>query len=143
MKMESKRRTYEVECISPQGTHQAATLTLITIQAHVNYKLELTGTGLGTVACEGDDAFDCLCKVRKQVEPLGWLILCNGSRRNAWPSGMCRDMGEGLKLYVLRRKPLSSTDLVDTFGAAPTKEVTSLSEQVSLASAFFGRPVHY
>ncbi|RKE17927.1 hypothetical protein [Streptomyces sp. TLI_171] len=45
--------------------------------------------------------FDALSRLRPQIEPLGFQLLCNGARIDAYPSGMSRDMGGGRTLYVL------------------------------------------
>jgi hypothetical protein len=73
----------------------------------------------------GYDAFEALTKVRQQIEPDGWRVGLAGALPNVWPSGMARDMGSGLKAYVLvsgvRPKP---EDLVDVFSAvSPAKAV--------------------
>ena len=87
------------------------------------------------------DFFACLCEFRREIEPRGWRVACNGARRDAWPSGMARDMGSGLKVYRLRRKPLGPADLLETFGPAPADECVALTEQVEFASKFFNYAV--
>ncbi|CAN3985909.1 hypothetical protein [Kitasatospora purpeofusca] len=53
-------------------------------------------------SAEGDDIFDALSHIRLQIEPLGYQLLCNGARIDAYPSGMSRDMSGGTVLYVLK-----------------------------------------
>jgi len=48
------------------------------------------------------DLFECLIVLRNQIEPLGMRACCNGARRDAWASGMQRDMGRGASVYLLR-----------------------------------------
>lgn len=92
----------------------------------------------GTLRFQEADFFECLRRFRERVEPSGWRVLVNGARRDAWPSGMARDMGAGLKLYILRGKPLGSDDLVETFGPADGADVTDYDTQARHAEAFFG-----
>lgn len=49
----------------------------------------------------GNDYFDSFCKIRRKLEGRGWRPLCEGARRDVYPSGMCRDMGSGLVAYVM------------------------------------------
>ena len=49
----------------------------------------------------GRDLFDALQQLRLQLEPLGWIPLCNGARTDCYPSGMARDMAGGNKVYEL------------------------------------------
>jgi hypothetical protein len=84
------------------------------------------------------DYFDCLCDFRREIESIGWRVLCNGARRNAWPSGMARDMGQGLKLYLLRERPVRGSDLVETFGPADPSDVATVEQQKGFVADFFG-----
>lgn len=54
-------------------------------------------------------------------------MCCNGARRNAWASGMQRDMGRGRVVYLLddSRRPPS----VPTLGLAPAEQVVTVQEQ--------------
>lgn len=59
-----------------------------------NYDFTVTADGpWGHVTGRADDCFEALTRVREQIEPQGWLLGVNGSRRDTWPSGMCRDTG--------------------------------------------------
>ncbi|MFC5888119.1 hypothetical protein ACFQ0M_00315 [Kitasatospora aburaviensis] len=53
-------------------------------------------------SADGDDIFDALSHIRLQIEPLGYQLLCNGARIDAYPSGLSRDMSGGTVLYVLK-----------------------------------------
>ncbi len=46
----------------------------------------------GAWSADGDDIFEAMSRIRLQIEPLGYQLLCNGARTNAFPSGMSRDM---------------------------------------------------
>jgi hypothetical protein len=51
---------------------------------------------------EDSDFFEAFCRVREALEPLGLKPLCYGASRNVFPSGLGRDMGDGLQAYKLR-----------------------------------------
>jgi hypothetical protein len=72
------------------------------------------------------DAFDALAAVRRQLEPDGWRVAVAGARIDAWPSGMQRDMGEGLLVHLhLDGAPRSAR----TFDPAPAEQVASVDDQ--------------
>lgn len=90
-----------------------------------------------SLQADGPDLFAALQQLRKTLEPLGWVPLCNGARVDCYPSGMARDMGGGMDVYVLsarrflRRRP----PLVGTFDPAPKETVGSVDDQ----DAYFRR----
>ena len=90
--------------------------------------LEYQDTNLTAV---GDDYFEAMCRIRQQLEPVGWLPVCYGASRHVYPSGMARNMGcRGLKAYKLRIGcPASTKDLVAIFDAGPDVEPTTVTEQ--------------
>lgn len=93
------------------------------------WQVELSGpfeTAVGT----GPDAFAALEAARLPVEQAGWRVGITGARLDAWPSGMARDMGSGLQVYVLKpgQRP-TKDDLVDTFSPADLSLVGTLAEQ--------------
>jgi nitronate monooxygenase len=51
----------------------------------------------------GVDVSDALLALRRQVEPEGIQLCCNGARRDVHGSGMMRDWSGGEAAYVLRR----------------------------------------
>jgi hypothetical protein len=103
-------------------------------RGHNQYTLALhRPDGLEWTSPECFDVFDCLAEVRKQVEPLGILVCCNGSRRVAWPSAMSRDMGGGFQVYLLDSNPGWP---VHTFDPAPVADVVPWFEQVEWHAAY-------
>ena len=66
-----------------------------------DYLLELEIPPIGVRRIVDRDYFECLLHLRDEIEPLGYRLLVQGARRNAWPSGMLRDMGGGRKAYLL------------------------------------------
>ncbi|CAG9183874.1 hypothetical protein CURE108131_19150 [Cupriavidus respiraculi] len=87
-----------------------------------------TQTGVGddcALTCElngrrltatGPDYFEALCSLRLELEKDGLIPVCYGASLKAFPSGMARDMGEGLKVYRLSLgKQSAMSDLVGIF----------------------------
>lgn len=100
---------------------------LILISVAPPWKIEV-GKGLLKKDFRGDDLFDCLQKLRGKYEKKKWLFLCNGARKNAFPSRMSMQMSGGTKLYLLELgKP--ATMLVDIFEEISKEESCFVSEQ--------------
>jgi hypothetical protein len=80
--------------------------------------------------------FEALLAYRRVLEKNGYLVLCNGARKDAYPSRMALQAG-GRKVYVFRAgKPSLSVDLVETLGAASLEQVSSIAEQRSAYEAW-------
>ena len=80
---------------------------------------------------EASDVFECLMVLRQQLEPEGVRLCCHGSRLDAWASGLQRDMGSGLSIYLLGavaegERPPS----VPTLDFAPPELVVSRDDQM-------------
>jgi len=111
------------------GSSASWSLTLTKPAPHL-VSLTLTSVGGQTWEGIGGDVFDALMSLRSKVEPDRVQLCCNGARRNAWSSGMQRDMGEGYGTYILpdqrsRERPPE----VPTLDAAPPSEVVTVAEQ--------------
>lgn len=105
---------------------------------NLRYRLTLRGGGEDTWTADEWEVFEGLFSLRRQVEPLGVFLCCNGCRRNAWASGMDRDMGRGWTLYLLREGLQASLDdRAGTFDAAPCDEVVSLADQIDWYGAWW------
>ena len=115
---------------------QGATVTFGPVKAACHLELRLDD-GRALVA-EGDDYFDCLTAVRRTLESEGAILLCQGARRDVWPSGMARSMAAGLKAYVLvNRRPPTPDDLVDIFDPAEPGDVGTVTEQERVRDEWF------
>ncbi len=69
----------------------------------------------GELTAEASDYFQAMCRIRLDLEKAGWRPVCYGASRNVYPSGMCRDMGRGLKAYRCQLgQPATLDDLVST-----------------------------
>lgn len=94
------------------------------------WRLEVREEGRPARAFEARDVFDALIACRAERESHGEKLLCMGARTDVWPSGMSRDMGGGLKAYVMRYgEQAHRKDLVHIFDEAPEALVGSVREQ--------------
>jgi hypothetical protein len=82
----------------------------------------------GYYADDPEDFFSALLDLRTRLERDGVQLLCQGARRDVWPSAMARQMGKGLKAYVCELgKP--GTELVEIFEVAPPSACVTVAEQ--------------
>jgi hypothetical protein len=66
------------------------------------------------------DFFQALCDVRGLLAKDGLIPFCYGASLNVYPSGMARDMGQGLKAYKLAvGRHARIDDLVEIFAEGP------------------------
>jgi hypothetical protein len=90
---------------------------------------------LGDRRFEADDLFEALCQLRlflERPENGAWSILCNGARRDAYPSRVAREMSGGKKLYLLTMgKKAALEDLVYIFDQAAPEQVGTVEQQFS------------
>ncbi len=71
---------------------------------------------LESLEARAPDCFDAFCKIRLLLERDSLSPYCYGASLNVYPSGMCRDMGEGLVAYRLQLgKESNRNDLVGIF----------------------------
>jgi hypothetical protein len=90
----------------------------------------------------GGDVFDALMRLRLKAEPDGVQLCCNGARRNAWSSGMQRDMGEGYGVYLLpAKRSTERPPAVKTLDPAPPSEVVTVALQRAAYEAWLGHPL--
>jgi hypothetical protein len=104
------------------------------------YRIELV-TRLGNYTCPytatGPDMFEALVRLRRQLEPDGLMVAVQGSRRDTYPSGMARDMGGGMKVYVMRPGLPGRLDLVETLDDAPPDQMATVDEQQAFFEAWW------
>ena len=105
-----------------------------------SYRIELV-TRLGNYTCPytatGPDMFEALVRLRRQLEPDGLMVAVQGSRRDTYPSGMARDMGGGMRVYIMRPgQPGIRRGMASRTGQAMTNGAfVSADEQGIIASA--------
>jgi hypothetical protein len=81
-------------------------------------------------SAEATDYFEALAQIRVQLERNQIQLLCYGASRCVYPSGMGRDMGQGLRAYKLKLGQYARTiDLVDIFTSEPDVEPATVYEQ--------------
>lgn len=104
------------------------------------YRIELA-TRLGNYTCPytatGPDMFEALVRLRRQLEPDGLAVAVQGSRRDTYPSGMARDMGGAMQVYVMRPGlPGRREDLVKALDDASPEQIATVDEQRAFAVAW-------
>jgi hypothetical protein len=69
-----------------------------------------------TISSQESDFFEALASIRRRLQAEGLMPYCYGASVNVFPSGMARDMGQGLKAYKLTLgKQAKNADLVGIF----------------------------
>lgn len=88
---------------------------------------------------EASDAFKAMQNLREHLEQQGVQLLCAGARIDVYPSGMLRDMGGGMRAYVLRPGSRSTApDSVDIFDDADPSLVGTVQQQREHFEAWLG-----
>lgn len=102
--------------------------------------LEIVDAPIGSGAYSKTDLWWSLMEFRKQIEPAGWRVLCNGARRYVWSSGMAADFTNGESGYLLDRSPVGErrSEIVNVFDPAPIETVTNIREQIATVDEVFG-----
>jgi hypothetical protein len=103
-----------------------------------NWILEFTSPVTEKLSFTETDVFECLTQLRLELAKYGYKPLCAGARLDVYPSGMCRDMGDGLSAYVLTpKKQTDLKDLVDIFEYAEPDLIASVEEQYNYYGSLF------
>jgi hypothetical protein len=109
-----------------------------------SYRIQLftrLGRHGGPYTATGPDMFEALVRLRRQLEPEGIMIAVQGCRRDAFPSGMARDMGGGEVIYVIRPGQVARLDeAVDTLADAAVGELATIDEQRAYWEAWLQQP---
>jgi len=90
-----------VRALGPNRIEQDCRVECEAIQPHARYRIRATFDTQPMAEAEASDCFEALLMVRRQLEEQGLRLCCAGARRDAWASGMQRDMGQGLTAYIL------------------------------------------
>ena len=86
-----------IQVLSPDGSFSTATVRW---WVENGYELVLEHEGRQTHA-SALDYFEAFQQARRRFEADGFRFLCYGASRNAFASGMARDMGLGLNVYLI------------------------------------------
>jgi hypothetical protein len=83
-----------------------------------------------TIESTATDFFQALCELRTVLAEDGLMPACYGASLNVYPSGMARDMGQGLKAYRMTMgRHARLEDLVDIFSEGPDVVPASVAAQ--------------
>lgn len=79
---------------------------------------------------EGDNYFETLIELRKELEKMNIKLLCKGCCKNVYPSGMLLNMGAGRKAYTLiYGEQAKMNSLVDIFDSCWLEEYATIEQQ--------------
>jgi hypothetical protein len=97
--------------------------------------LNLTAEGINESA-SGSDYFASFSKIRRRLAGQSIFPLCYGASKDIWPSGMARDMGQGLKAYrLVLGQP--ARELFEIFEAGEDINPVHPDEQEAFAKKWF------
>ena len=104
--------TRTIRALSSTGSLSTLTVQLTNSPP---WKLVACGLGFHNREFEGADLFEALVELRRELERIGYQVLCVGARVDAFPSSMSRSMGGGRKVYIARLgEPATATaDICD------------------------------
>ena len=104
----------------------------------ISLKLEFEGQCIVKTA---DDYFEAMCEIRRELEKKNLKLNCYGASKNVYPSGMCRDMGMGLKAYKMRLGiHVRMSDLVAIFETGTDVEPSTVEEQHNFFQQWASQP---
>lgn len=96
------------------------------------WRLSLVDPDESRLDATGNDLYDCLKQIRRQTDPVGILLCCNGARKNVRPSGFLSSSLGAISVYKIHRWRASMPwDLVDLFAYAPPRQIATLEEQAA------------
>jgi hypothetical protein len=103
-----------------------ASATGVIQPCHLTYSDAPTGTlaarspAFTEVSFSASNLFDALTDFRLVLEARGYLLLCNVARKDTYTLRMAKEMGGGVKVYVLHRgQQARMNEMVDALGEAP------------------------
>ena len=96
--------------------------------------LHLVGVGINETS-SNTDYFEAFVEIRRKLAKRNIIPLCYASSRNVWPSGMARDMAQGLSAYKLKMGT-HGEELVNIFESGPDVEPVTPEEQRAFSQAW-------
>jgi hypothetical protein len=130
-----ERDIYPIDVLS-NGILQPGTIEVVELDRNWRLILETAGRH---EEVDASDCFHALQLLREKIRPDGYDIVCYGSSRHVYPSGMSRDMSGGLmahKLYVGQQGQMK--DVVRIFDTGPDVDLASAEEQDAFYQSWFG-----
>jgi hypothetical protein len=73
-------QTATFELLNPQGERELCSASFDV--SHNEVTMKTSSAAAGDKAYTARDAFDALELFRREIEPLGWRVLCNGARKD-------------------------------------------------------------
>lgn len=120
-----------IKCQSQVEALQGTLYYTSELARNSRFSVHLVCDKLGHFLAIEYNIFDALCRLRAVLEPFGFLICCNGARRDSWASGLAKDMGGGKRVYLTRGGHRATTsDLVATLAPADCSKCVRLSVQL-------------
>ena len=106
---------------------EEAIITIMIGDDSIEVSLE---SDLCSITKEGENLFDIIIQIRKELEKRNIKLLCKACSRNVHPSGMILGMGYGRMAYslVMGRQALSDS-LIDIFSPCTIEEYSNVKEQ--------------
>jgi hypothetical protein len=93
------------------------------------------------ISCSDRDFFEAFCRVRERLESDGLIPLCYGASKNVFPSGMLRDMANGLRAYrLIMGQCTRRGDGVSIFDIGPDVEPVSVQDQAEFYRQWLESP---
>lgn len=116
--------------VQVQGADGAVTEATLSYSRQPPWRMELELPGQLPLSQEKGDLFECMQGIRLELEKSNCLLLCNGARRDVYPSSMSRDMGGGFVAYAhsMGRSP-ERADIVKIVERAAADLVSTVAEQ--------------
>jgi hypothetical protein len=120
-------KSAEVKITSSSGIVQPC---FITYSRAPNVTLTAESPAFAEVSFKASNLFDALTEFRLYLEKQGYMLLCNVARRDTYISPMAKEMGGGIKVYVLHPgQQARMNEMVDSLGEAPPELVTTVAHQ--------------
>lgn len=117
---------YKILCVE-KGLKKEAIIELVEDNDIVGIKFSLDRF---VIEKKGENYFETLIELRKNLEIMDIKLLCKGCCRNVYPSGMMLSMGVGRKAYTLDYgKQAKTSSLVDIFDSCSIEEYATIDQQ--------------
>lgn len=95
-------------------------------------------------SARGWNMFEAFTSLRRQVDPMGLKLCCQGARTQATISGMAADMGRGMMVYRINDGRVASRrDLVGIFDPAPLAEIGTVEDQAAYRELWVNGPTSH
>ena len=125
--MSSNAHEFEIELLAAEGSVHPCQIRCHLIDNSVRF--EADSECHDPFCTTQSDAFECLSRYREYLEKLGSKPLCVGARLDAFPSGMCRDMGRGFSAYITKMGMAADSRPVNIFDPADAATIATVGEQ--------------